>query len=109
MNRLLLFAELILDYWGGGKGLSCRPPFPFPPPPGKKKRAQEKEKGNRAGMCRVPGAGWERGGGVVGVFLLLLLFKKKKKKLGKGERAGQEDARSGATEQQRERGRWRLQ
>lgn len=56
----------------------------------------------------MPGAGWERGGGVVGVFLLLLLFKKKKK-LGKGERAGQEDARSGATEQQRERGRWRLQ
>jgi hypothetical protein len=68
MNRLLLFAELILDYWGGGeKGLSCLPPFPFPPPPlEKKEREREKEKGNRARMCPVPGGrGEEVGGGVV--------------------------------------------
>lgn len=65
MNRLLLFAELILDYWGAGgekKVFPASPPFPSLPPFIYKKKEQEKEKGNRARMCPVPGG---RGEGVL--------------------------------------------
>lgn len=73
MNRLLLFAELILDYWGGGekKVFPASPPFPSLPPPQEKKRAREKEKGNRARMCPVPGG---RGEGVLlGFFVVVVV------------------------------------
>lgn len=73
MNRLLLFAELILDYWGGGRKRSfLPPPLSLPsPPPRKKKRAREKEKGNRARMCPVPGG---RGEGVLlGFFVVVVV------------------------------------
>ena len=74
-----LFAELILDYWRGGKKRSFLPPplsLPSPPPYKKKKERERKRKEIEQGCarCRV---GEGRGG-------CCFLFKKKKKI---GERA----------------------
>lgn len=62
-----------LGLLGGGekKVFPASPPFPSLPPPRKKKRAREKEKGNRARMCPVPGG---RGEGVLlGFFVVVVV------------------------------------
>lgn len=93
MNRLLLFAELILDYWGGGekKVFPASPPFPSLPPPGKKRERERKRKEIELGCarCRVG-----EGRGCCWGFLLLLLLFKKKKKAKARERSGGREVRS---------------
>lgn len=73
MNRLLLFAELILDYWGGGekKVFPASPPFPSLPPPRKKRERERKRKEIELGCarCRVG-----RGEGVLlGFFVVVVV------------------------------------
>lgn len=72
---------------GEKKVFPASPPFPSLPPPMRKgEREREKEKGDRARMCPVPGGRGEGG--------CCFLFKKKK--IGRRE-SGREDAGSGET------------